>query len=300
MAALSNREFTCYLLSEVGSKPGQYRYISVDPAWNVRPVLPRRFFRHVKLDELTGCCNWTGSTCTNLLYKQHSYGQIKVWHQPTQTGLVIMAHRFAYLITQGPIPEGWDVDHLCHNKLCVNPSHLEAVPHSENMRRMHDRFALIGAPWYLAKRKIASGISRIYSKFQFQYTSGLAAGPIQKILLFLLVFMGPFASFPAKRLPQVQAVCDYLVWARDSESDVWLRDDYQIALLTCLHAADGSTSPAVQATRDYLGLDPAEVWPAILARRIAKGYPLETIPTSLPPKKSVESVREVIPEKKEA
>lgn len=152
-----------------------------------------------------------------------------------------------------------------------------------------------------SRRTPAASTKHLISKpFCSNYTSGLPSGPIQKILLFLLVFMGPFASFPAKRLPQVQAVCDYLVWARDSEPDVWLRDDYQIALLTCLHAADGSVSPAVQATRDYLGLDPSAVWPAILARRIAKGYPLETIPTSLPPKKPVEAVREILPEKKEA
>lgn len=136
---------------------------------------------------------------------------------------------------------------------------------------------------------LASHKHLILKPSRSKYSAVLAGAALQTIL-FLLVFMGPFASFPAKRLPQVQAVCDYLVWARDSESDVWLRDDYQIALLTCVHAADGSVFPAVQATYDYLGIHPDAVWPAILARRIAYGYPLETIPTSLPPKKPVTGV----------
>lgn len=45
------------------------------------------------------------------------------------------AHRFAYEQAIGPIPDGLEIDHLCRNKLCVNPAHLEAVTHQENQRR---------------------------------------------------------------------------------------------------------------------------------------------------------------------
>lgn len=48
-----------------------------------------------------------------------------------------LAHRVSYELSIGPIPQGLVIDHLCHNKACVRPSHLEAVTHSENTARWH-------------------------------------------------------------------------------------------------------------------------------------------------------------------
>lgn len=76
--------------------------------------------------ELGPCWMWMGSRSGN------GYGQISITGRRTA-----FAHRAMYQCLVGPIEPGLEIDHLCRNRLCVNPLHLEPVTHSENIRRAH-------------------------------------------------------------------------------------------------------------------------------------------------------------------
>ncbi len=79
------------------------------------------------LDPSTGCWVWTASTRGPT--PVHQYGQIRVGSQ------VLEAHRVVYALVVGDVPEGLTLDHLCRNPRCVNPGHLEPVPHRVNVLR---------------------------------------------------------------------------------------------------------------------------------------------------------------------
>ena len=62
------------------------------------------------------------------------YGSMAVMHEGKQQRY--RAHRIAYAMLVGPIPEGLVIDHLCRVRNCVNPSHMEPVTHAENIKRI--------------------------------------------------------------------------------------------------------------------------------------------------------------------
>ena len=67
-----------------------------------------------------GCWPWIGTA------KGNGYGMI------VHNGVRWLAHRLAYELQVGPIPSGLQIDHLCRNRGCVNPAHMEPVTNREN------------------------------------------------------------------------------------------------------------------------------------------------------------------------
>jgi hypothetical protein len=90
-----------------------------------RPAIDR-FADKVALTD-SGCIEWTAATDGT------GYGKFQV--EPGHNGRLGQAHRWYYEHSVGPIPSSLHLDHLCRNRLCVNPEHLEPVTHQENILR---------------------------------------------------------------------------------------------------------------------------------------------------------------------
>lgn len=93
-----------------------------------------RFWSKVEVQP-NGCWHWTGTV------KPNGYGRL--W---LARGVMVHAHRLAYELFVGPIPDGKDVGHTCHDRdlacvggvtcehrLCVNPAHLAPMPRLDNL-----------------------------------------------------------------------------------------------------------------------------------------------------------------------
>lgn len=85
--------------------------------------LRRRLLDKIVFFENSSCWFFNGA-------KHHGgYGKT------SSLGRFLFAHRASYEVFKGKIPHGLTIDHLCKNKLCINPEHLEAVPLTVNVMR---------------------------------------------------------------------------------------------------------------------------------------------------------------------
>jgi hypothetical protein len=101
------------------------------------PAAIERF--DAKVEKTDGCWIWRGAL------NHGGYGVFT----PTRGAKQWRVHRLAYTLAVGPIPDGYEIDHLCFTRACVRPSHLEVVTALENTRRKvaQKTHCAQGHPW---------------------------------------------------------------------------------------------------------------------------------------------------------
>ena len=95
------------------------------------PTITRSFEERFwsKVDKTGDCWLWTAGK------SDQGYGTFHIGSRTAASRRPVGAHRVAYQLLVGPIPEGFHIDHLCRVRHCVNPAHLEPVTCRVNLLR---------------------------------------------------------------------------------------------------------------------------------------------------------------------
>lgn len=90
-----------------------------------------RILARIAIDALTDCWVWPTQAA-------NGYGRIRIGTIDGHDRTMAYTHRVAYEALVGPIPDGLFLDHLCRNRACCNPTHLEPVTNRINVLRGKD------------------------------------------------------------------------------------------------------------------------------------------------------------------
>lgn len=103
-----------------------------------------------KVEKTDGCWNWTGGQMNG------GYGKMRFNYKD------YAAHRFSFEMTGATIPEGMDIDHICHNRLCVRPEHLRVTTRKQNNENKlgaykNSKSGIRGVTWQKGKWRVQIG-----------------------------------------------------------------------------------------------------------------------------------------------
>lgn len=149
-----------------GKEPHPFRTWKKRPP-RTTPVIPRdrRSYLERFNDSFTkteGCWEWQGHIA------KHGYGSLSV------KGVSTMAHRLAYQLHTGEDCKGKIIDHMCHNRKCVNPEHLRVVTHKQNMEHRESatkasRTGVRGVSWYAPLGKYSARVTHNHKQYHLGY-----------------------------------------------------------------------------------------------------------------------------------
>jgi len=136
-----------------------------------------RFWRRVEKTDT--CWQWTGRVTTN------GYGAVTFTEYQSVSGedgtrrREVRAHRYSWERVNGPIPEGLEIDHMCHNRLCVRPEHLRPTTRKQNLENRAganagSRSGVRGVRWAAGKNRWRAAVGHNGKEVHVGYFRDLA------------------------------------------------------------------------------------------------------------------------------